>query len=217
MNSITQDYLKEVLDYNPETGIFTWKIDKGTGKAGCLAANHNSKGYIRIGLDGTSFTAHRLAWLYVYGEWPKGHIDHINRIRDDNRIVNLRIVSIRENGQNRIEHALGKQVGTHFYRHLGKWGATIQVGNQPHYMGLYPTEEEAAAKYQEALNHLTDPEWFKQFKRKQAKGYYWDRSRGKWFSQIKVNGKNKYLGHFSTEAEAREAYLSAKQEKSNDL
>ena len=88
---VTQERLKEVLDYNPKTGIFT--------KNGKIAGTTNSNGYIVIGIDIHRIMAHRLAWLYIYGEEPNV-IDHINRIRNDNSITNLRNVDCAINSKN---------------------------------------------------------------------------------------------------------------------
>jgi hypothetical protein len=92
--TITHDRLREVLDYDPETGIFTWRVSRGKAKAGNQAGRVNqTTGYIEIGLDGVLVGAHILAWLYVHGEWPPSLIDHRNRIRTDNRLSNLRFAT----------------------------------------------------------------------------------------------------------------------------
>jgi hypothetical protein len=91
--TLTREQLKEALDYNPDTGLFTWKkLPKAAHrkKVGEIAGSHDEKGYIRIGINGTVYKSHRLAWLYVYGQWPSKIIDHVNGVNDDNRISNLR-------------------------------------------------------------------------------------------------------------------------------
>ena len=100
---ITQEYLKSVLYYDKDTGLFTWKISnkKGHVKEGKLAGSKDNRGYVKIQINKKDYTAHRLAWFYIYGEWPKQVIDHINRIKFDNRIENLRDVSVLENNKNR--------------------------------------------------------------------------------------------------------------------
>jgi len=99
---VTAARLREVLDYNPETGIFTNRIRRGSkGAAGAEAGTLTPTGYRNIVIDGRLYPAHRLAWLYVHGTMPKWTIDHINHRRDDNRIANLRDVPHRENCQNR--------------------------------------------------------------------------------------------------------------------
>lgn len=96
---MTQDELRSLLDYDPLTGVFLWKVARGGSvRAGEVAGTFCTKGYRKIIVGGISYKAHRLAWFYVHGEWPAEQIDHINRVKDDNRIANLRVVS---NGENR--------------------------------------------------------------------------------------------------------------------
>lgn len=98
---ITQKRLKEVLDYNPKTGMFAWKIPTGRRKKiGVSAGYLCQSGYIEIGVDKKRYKAHRLAWFYMYGEFPKGEIDHINNCRSDNRICNLKLSTRSKNLKN---------------------------------------------------------------------------------------------------------------------
>lgn len=92
MSELTQDLLKSLLTYDPDTGVFR--------RAGKIITTKNTTGYIQISVKGRKYCAHKLAWLYVYGEYVPGDLDHINRIRDDNRIANLRKVTRSENCQN---------------------------------------------------------------------------------------------------------------------
>ena len=88
---ITISELIAQLNYEPETGIFTWKKAKrGHTKAGAKAGTIRPNGYINITINRKPYYAHRLAWFYTTGQWPTHHIDHINGVRDDNRIENLR-------------------------------------------------------------------------------------------------------------------------------
>lgn len=93
---LTSESLKLALNYDSKTGLFT-NVENGK-LCGC---DSNSHGYISIGVYGKRHLAHRLAWLYVYGEFPKNQIDHINRVKTDNRIENLRDVTSAENLKNR--------------------------------------------------------------------------------------------------------------------
>ena len=105
---ITQAKLRELFSYDPITGIFTRTIDIGKRcKAGDKITNTNNQGYIRIVIDRKSYQAHRMAWLYVYGELPP-YLDHKNGIKTDNRLCNLRICTVSENNANRSTTAIGE-------------------------------------------------------------------------------------------------------------
>ena len=93
-------YIKELLDYDKSTGEFTWICKRRGASKKKLAGTKTKIGYTMIMIDGKYYLAHRLAWLYVYGEMPKLSIDHINGKKDDNRIKNLREVTILENQHN---------------------------------------------------------------------------------------------------------------------
>ena len=87
---LTAERLRELLSYSPETGLFYWRVSKGSVAAGTQAGNPGVRGYIVIRIDGVPHYAHRLAWLHVHGEHPTGEIDHRNNNRADNSISNLR-------------------------------------------------------------------------------------------------------------------------------
>jgi len=102
---LTQSRLKEFLDYDPLTGIFAWKkrthLNSTEIVIGGIAGSTNNGGYRQICINQKSYKAHRLAWLFIYGVWPEFQIDHIDQNKSNNRITNLRDVSISENCQNR--------------------------------------------------------------------------------------------------------------------
>ena len=99
--TLTIDRLKQTLSYNPETGIFTRLLQTNFRyPAGRPAGTLRKDGYVQIGIDGVIHQAHRLAWFYVNGVWPVETIDHINTVRSDNRIANLREATYFENAQN---------------------------------------------------------------------------------------------------------------------
>lgn len=102
-NTLTQSQLKAVINYNPESGEFIWINPIANRlKVGDIAGSINKHGYRYIYFNRKYHRACRLAWFYMTGEWPENHIDHINRIRDDDRFCNLREATKIENGQNRI-------------------------------------------------------------------------------------------------------------------
>lgn len=143
--------LRSLLDYDPETGKFTWRVrtsnrvDVGRG-AGCREARD---GYIYIRLDDTLYKAHRLAWLYVHGEWPIGALDHINGIPGDNRIVNLRAASPSQNSCNQRRQSNNSSgfKGVSWYKRDGKWKAHITYRGKGFHLGYFDTAEEAYAAY----------------------------------------------------------------------
>jgi hypothetical protein len=116
----------------------------------------NMSGYWHVGVDGDEYKAHRLAWLFVHGEWPAGRLDHENGDTADNRIANLRPVTHSQNIANsrlRRDSTSGFK-GVSFYTSAGKWGANINKDGRRHYLGLFNTPEEAHAAYCEAACEL---------------------------------------------------------------
>ena len=94
--------LKEFLTYIPDTGLFIWNVSRGKAKKGNIAGVMcKDRGYIRIQVDGILYHGHRLAWYFIHGSIPQGEIDHINGVKTDNRIENLRPVDRAINNQNK--------------------------------------------------------------------------------------------------------------------
>ena len=143
---VDQTILKELLDYDKNTGIFTWlKTRSPRAKAGDVAGNLRPDGYIRIGVKGSLYMAHRLAWLYVYGEWPSKEIDHINRVKSDNRIDNLKNCSSRENSLNRSSSNVTGLTGV---TQVGKrFSSRIRVEGKKLHLGMFDTAEQAHEAY----------------------------------------------------------------------
>ena len=148
---LTQDRLQELLNYDPDSGLFTWlKSISRRVKAGEVAGGLSTGGYIRIRIDGKKYKAHRLAWLYTLGNWPSDYIDHINGIRNDNRIVNLREATNAENKQNqRVANVNNKTglLGVSFHRKSGKFIARITVNGIRIGIGNFDNAEEAHQAY----------------------------------------------------------------------
>ena len=159
---LTQDVLKSLLNYDPETGEFTWLINKGRAKAGSIARYSDSYGYLRIKINKKDYFAHRLAWLYVYGEFPENDIDHIDGDRSNNSISNLRKATRSENLQNlalSISNNSGF-IGVHFKKSAKKYVARIRVEGRHKHLGYYDTAELASEAYKEAKRkfHRFNPE-----------------------------------------------------------
>ena len=145
---LSQSRLQELLQYNEETGIFTWRIHAGNRLSNSIAGSLCKRGYFDISVDGKNYRAHRLAWLYVYGNFPIGVIDHINGIKSDNRLVNLRDVT---NAKNLLSFRKVSSNNTSGFLGVSKnhdgWRAEINVNVQKINLGTYPTKEEASIAY----------------------------------------------------------------------
>ena len=140
---ITQERLKELLDYDPLTGVFTWHIRPNRRIfEGDVAGRINKSGYISIRLDNKEYTGHRLAWLWCYGKFPDHEIDHINQKRDDNRLENLREVTKSENSRNRgfIGNNTGIQ-GIWYNRRTGKYHSRIKLNGKAVFQKVYSEEQ----------------------------------------------------------------------------
>ena len=147
-NELTAEYLRSILNYEPATGIFTWKVRTSRSvKVGDVAGSLDGDSYLRISVQSRGYKAHRLAWLHVYGEWPKDQLDHVNRVRTDNRISNLREVTNKQNQQNRSkrsDNTSGYQ-GVFWHKRDFKWQATIAHNYKDIHLGYFTTIEEAVS------------------------------------------------------------------------
>jgi hypothetical protein len=151
-NDLTAELVRDLLDYAPESGIFIWKKDRSTKvHAGDIAGSLMANGYVKIGISSSYYLAHRLAWLWVTGEWPQEQIDHINRVIDDNRWVNLREATGSQNVANQPPRKLS-ELPRGVRRTGRKFGA--HIGAPQLYLGTFDTVEEASAAYMAAARDL---------------------------------------------------------------
>ena len=140
---LTAAELKSVLHYDSITGIFTRLSGKGANsQAGSI---NKQKGYVYIRVNGTRYMAHRLAWLYVHGEFPKNDIDHIDQVKHNNAIANLRDVTKNINQRNRPINSNSTSKVTGVYFNGYGWVAQITVDGKCKYLGTHSTKEEAYA------------------------------------------------------------------------
>lgn len=153
---ITQSRLKELLSYNEKSGEFVWKISRGrNAKIGDLAGCKNLNGYWIIGVDHRPYRAHRLAWLFVFGLWPKADIDHINGVRTDNRIGNLREATRSENLANKKCQSNNRcGVKGVYLHHDGRFRAQVRMNGKNIHLGLFDTAEQANSAYFEKAKQL---------------------------------------------------------------
>lgn len=161
-STLTLGRLKELLHYAPDTGLFTWRVERLRGKgsltvkpgdvAGCLSPT----GYILLRIEGRNYLANRLAWLYMTGEWPKYEVDHDDRDTTNNRWNNLRDVTHLVNMQNQSPiRADGNPVGVAFNKRRGKWMAYINAGCKRTYLGAdFESRDDAAAARAKAKAEL---------------------------------------------------------------
>lgn len=148
---LSQERLRELLDYDPVTGVFRWKVERRRhgmhAKPGDVAGHRHIKGYLTIGIDGRKYLAHRLAWLFVYGASPR-QIDHRDGKRDNNSIQNLRSATSAQNSANSARHRDGacgfkgvSRDGRRFSARIFRNGKRIHIGN-------FDTPEDAARAYE---------------------------------------------------------------------
>ncbi len=156
LSNVNQALVQTLFLYDQTTGSFTRRVNCGPAKMGSTPGATNTNGYIQISIGRRLFLAHRLAWLYVFGEWPTGAVDHINRDRLDNRICNLRIVSSSENCQNvdMYPNNTSGQRGVSWRKDQGKWAAYIRHMNKQYHLGYFDDVIEAGKAHIEAAKRL---------------------------------------------------------------
>lgn len=163
---ITQTCLKSLISYNPLTGTFTWKARPiesfatiGVGKmwnarfAGRVAGSVSKiTGYLRIGINGKYYLAHRLAWLYINGSMPKDEIDHLSHDRADNRMSNLREATHTQNGRNQSMYNTNTSgfTGVSWHKRSSKWVAHIMANDKIKHLGYFSGIKDAIAAREQA-------------------------------------------------------------------
>lgn len=223
---LSAERLREILDYDQHTGVFTWKVMLAHRRKPGTVAGNLTHGYIEIGINNRSYRAHRLAWLHVYGEWPAGDIDHIDGNRVNNAIANLRDVTNQTNAQNRHEISSSKltsqYLGVTWNSANQCWMAQIKCNGKNRYIGQYATERDAYIAYlhSKSLNHDDAdicnrdlpplPQRLNRHRKSsEVSGVSFDRTRGKWCAKPLINGKRKHVGYFDAEADAIAAVRAA--------
>lgn len=146
MKLLTQERLKELLHYEPETGIFTHQITRYRVKKGQTAGSMTRNGYVLMKIDGGKYLAHRLAWFYVNGEFPKDQIDHIDGVKTNNSISNLREATNGENMSNIVWNSSNTSgaKGVSWCKRNKKWRAYVKKNRKFINLGLFVDVSEAA-------------------------------------------------------------------------
>lgn len=150
---INQNQLKELIHYDEITGVLTSLQDRPRCPTGSVLGSNNGRGYLRLMLCNRKYYAHRLAWLYVYGVWPD-EIDHINHVKTDNRIINLRSASRVDNNKNASKRADNKSnvSGVHWKNSIKRWVAQIRRDPENRHLGSFSDKFEAICCRKSAEN-----------------------------------------------------------------
>lgn len=155
-NELNAKIARELLLYDQNTGVLLWRVSRGQMLAGDRAGYRKpSCGYRTILINRRRYQEHRIAWLIYHGEWPKHQLDHINGIRDDNRISNLREATPSENRQN-IKKVVSNSgfMGVTWNKAVGKWQAAIKLNGKNMHLGVFKTAEDASVAYLKAKSSL---------------------------------------------------------------
>ena len=147
----TQQELKELFNYDQNTGLFTWKVSPARAvKAGSKAGGKDWQGYIRLNIKNQKYFVQRLAWVYVNGSIPEGmEIDHINEDKSDNRLCNLRLATPSKNRANKK-----KIKGFYYHKGSGKWNARININKKQHHIGSFDCPLMARLAYEDAAKQI---------------------------------------------------------------
>lgn len=144
------DIVRQLLSYDPATGVFTWRERRGgSAIAGSIAGGLDTKRYLAISVNGKRYRAHRLAWLYMTGEWPAEQIDHRDGDRANNQWTNLRAATNSQNAHNcgkRAHNSSGVK-GVHWHTQSGCWRAEIRHGGAKRHLGSFSDINAAQAAY----------------------------------------------------------------------
>lgn len=141
---LTRDRLLEVLNYDPMSGVFRWKVRNSNRVKIGDVAGVIAEGYVKINIDGVRYPAHRLAWLYVFGAWPDGRLDHRDLDRSNNRIDNLRIATQSQNSANRAMQANNKSgfKGVSWSTKRQKWAVYLKKEGKGRFLGYFDDPED---------------------------------------------------------------------------
>lgn len=160
--NLTHQQIKALFDYDPLTGVVTRnKLVNHDKRAKQVVGDLNSAGYLSVWITPKRYQLHRVIWMWVHGVWPTKPIDHLNHVRTDNRLSNLREASQLENTHNRTKSKRNWSgfIGVYWYARKHKWHAQITANRKRYHLGYFNTPELASAAYQAAkrIHHPTAP------------------------------------------------------------
>ena len=137
------EIVKDLLEYDTETGLLTWKVSRGTAKAGSIAGTVSDSGYINVKVGQSPYRGHRIAWFLHYGQQPEGQIDHIDNDATNNRISNLRLATVSQNSQNVRKHSHNTSGVKNVAWQKGAWVVRLEVNGKQMYFGRFQNLFEA--------------------------------------------------------------------------
>lgn len=210
---------KELLRYDPESGLVFWKENIGKARNGDIAGWINKHGHVQVRINRKSLYVHRLAWFFTFGELPI-EIDHIDHNPLNNRIENLRSVVHRDNMMNQRMSVLNTSgvVGVGWRNDNKKWRAEIEANGVREYLGCFNCFDDAVTARKQAelklgfhKNHGKQSNIKREVlpRAKRLSGVSFCKRDNRWYSRMRVDGKFVYLGYFKTESEARNAREAA--------
>ena len=156
-STLTYEQVSELLSYDPLTGDLYWKVPCGGRRMGVPAGSVDAYGYRAVAVLRTTYKSHRLAWLLSYGTWPEHELDHINGVRDDNRLANLRAATREVNAQNLHSARTDSQtgvLGVGWHAKAGKFRARIRANGKQVELGYFSDAETAHQAYVAAKRRL---------------------------------------------------------------
>lgn len=158
MKEVCAQLVRDLFIYDPRSGLFTYRTShhQRPDLVGATAGAKNSEGYVHIQIEGRKYKAHRLAFLYMTGEWPSSRVDHRNRVKSDNRWENLRLASHSQNIANSVVRNDNKSgvKGVHFQKDMGKWIAYISHNKRRVHLGTFASKSDAEAARRAAAQQL---------------------------------------------------------------
>lgn len=147
---LTRERLKELFDYDPDTGIFTRRMSRcGNWPAGSKAGGLTKYGHVRINIDGRLYLASNLAWLWMTGDWPEKMVDHKDNNHSNDRWANLRLATNAQNQWNRKKNINNSTGYKGVFRSGGRFRSQVSVNGKKHYLGYFDTAELAHAARQQ--------------------------------------------------------------------